>query len=65
MDEGQEVMERTNSPTFCWSSTNKGSFSTDLYACIFQSFGVWYNFCDPFSSETAADLSLRNTALEI
>jgi hypothetical protein len=26
---GQEVMKKTNSPTFCWS-TNKGSFSTDV-----------------------------------
>jgi len=53
MIEGQEVMERTNSPTFCWRSTNKGSFSTDMYGCIFHSFSVWYNFFNAFSSETA------------
>jgi len=53
MIEGQEVMEKTNLPTFCWRSTNKGSFSTDMYGCIFHSFSVWYNFCNAFSSETA------------
>jgi hypothetical protein len=53
MIEGQEVIERTNSPTFCWRSTNKGSFSTDMYGCIFHLFCVWYNFCNVFSSKTA------------
>jgi hypothetical protein len=32
---GQEVMERTNSPTFCWKSTNKPSISPDMYGRIF------------------------------
>jgi hypothetical protein len=31
----QEVMEITNSPTFCPKSNNKGSFSEDLYGGIF------------------------------
>jgi hypothetical protein len=31
MIEKQEVMEIINSSTFCWRSTNKGSFSTDMY----------------------------------
>jgi hypothetical protein len=35
MIEGQEVVEMTNSPTFCWSSANKGSFSSDIYGCFF------------------------------
>jgi hypothetical protein len=48
----QEVMERTNSPTFCWS-TNNGSFSTDMYGRILHTFSVGYNFCNAFSSETA------------
>jgi hypothetical protein len=51
--EGQVVMERTNLHTFCWRSTNKGSFNTDMYGCIFHSFSVWYNFCNALSSETA------------
>jgi hypothetical protein len=34
MIEGQEVMNRTHSPTFCSRLTNKGSFSTDMYGCI-------------------------------
>jgi hypothetical protein len=36
MMEGQDVMERSNSPTFCLRSTNKGSFSTDMYGCIYH-----------------------------
>jgi len=61
---GQEVMERTNSPTFCWRSTNKGSFSTDMYGCIFHSFSVWYNFCNAFFiPKPPADHSLRNAVL--
>jgi hypothetical protein len=52
---GQEVMERTNSPAFCWRSTSKGSFSTVIYGCSFHSFSVWY-FCKAFSSETACRL---------
>jgi hypothetical protein len=40
---GQEVTESTNSPTFCWRSTNKGSFSTDMHGCIVLSLGVWHN----------------------
>jgi hypothetical protein len=39
MTEGQEVMERTNSPTLC-RSTNKDSFSIDMCGCIFHSFSV-------------------------
>jgi len=50
MIEGQEVMEITNSPTLCWRSTNRGSFSTVMYGCIFLSFSVWYNFYNAFSS---------------
>jgi hypothetical protein len=53
--ERRGVMERTNLRTFCWRSVNKDSFSTDLYGCIFRSFTVWYNFCNAFSYETAAD----------
>jgi hypothetical protein len=34
MIEEQEVMERTNSPAFCWSSTNKGSFGTIFYTAF-------------------------------
>jgi hypothetical protein len=66
-----EVMKRTTSSTFCWRSTNKGRFSTDMYGCNIHSFSVWYNFCNAFSSETAcgpwrttlrtpADHSLKN-----
>jgi hypothetical protein len=30
-------MERTKSPTLCWRSTNKGSFSTDVFLfCLFS-----------------------------
>jgi len=32
---GQEVMERTNSLNFCWRPSNKASFSTDMYGCLF------------------------------
>jgi hypothetical protein len=63
MAEVQEVMERTDSPTFCWWSVNKGSFSTDMFGCVFHSFSVWYNFCSAFSYETAADHSFGYTAL--
>jgi hypothetical protein len=31
-------MERTNSPSFSWRSTNNGSFSKDMYGRIFHSF---------------------------
>jgi hypothetical protein len=55
MFEVQEVVERTNSPTFCWRSTKKGSFSTYMYGCIFHSFSLWYNSCNDFCSETAVD----------
>jgi len=48
-----ETQERTNSPTFYWRSTDKGSFSTDMYRCIVNLFSVWYNFCKAFSSEIA------------
>jgi hypothetical protein len=60
---GQEVMERTNSPTFCRRSTDYDSFSTDKYGRIFHSFNAWYNFWNAFSSETAANHSLKNNAL--
>jgi hypothetical protein len=53
MVEGQEVMKRNISPTFCGRSINKDSFSTDMYGCIFHSLGVFYNFCDAFSSKAA------------
>jgi hypothetical protein len=53
MIERQEDMERTNSPTFCRRSANKGSSSTDMYGCIFYSFSVWCSFCNAFSYETA------------
>jgi hypothetical protein len=36
MIEGQEVMERSNSPNYSPSSANKDSFITDIYGCIFQ-----------------------------
>jgi hypothetical protein len=71
---GQEVTERTNSPRFFWSSTNKGSFTTDMNGRIFNSLRVWYNYCNDFSSETtrwpvrttwktAADHNLPNNVL--
>jgi hypothetical protein len=44
MIEVQEVTERTNSLTLHWRSTNKDSFSTDMYKYIFHSFSVWYYF---------------------
>jgi hypothetical protein len=49
MSEGQEVMERTNSPAFCWKSRNKGSFSSDMLGvqCLIQ-------ILNAFSSDTAA-----------
>jgi hypothetical protein len=34
---GQKIMERTNSSTFCWRSTDKGSFGTDMYEYLFIS----------------------------
>jgi hypothetical protein len=51
MIEGQEVMERTNLPTFCWRST---AVITDMYGGILHFFSVWYNLCNAFSSETLA-----------
>jgi hypothetical protein len=53
MIEGQEVVERTQSPAFSYRSTNTGSFRTDTYGCIFHSFSVWYNFYNAFSSKTS------------
>jgi hypothetical protein len=44
---GLDVTEIT---TFCWSS-NKCSFSTDMYGCIFNSLSLGYNFCNDFSSK--------------
>jgi hypothetical protein len=70
MTEWQEVMERTTSPTFCCKSSSKGSFSTDMYGCIFHSFSAWYIVYNAFSSEPAAvrrrsaDHSFINTDLE-
>jgi hypothetical protein len=55
MMEGQEVMERSNLPTFCLRSTNKGSFSTDMYGCIYHLFSVWYIFCKTFLPKLPAD----------
>jgi hypothetical protein len=55
MIKGQELIERTNSPTLCRRSTNNGSFSTNMQRSIFHSFSVWYNYCDVLSSETAKD----------
>jgi len=52
---GQEVKERNNSPTFFSRSTNKYSFNTDLYVCIYHFFSVWHNFCNASSSETACE----------
>jgi hypothetical protein len=43
------------STTFCWRSTIKGSFSTDMYGCIIRSYSVWYNFCKLFLSKRPAD----------
>jgi len=43
MAAGQDCMEITVSPTFCWRSANKSSFNTT----------VWYNFRNDFSSQTA------------
>jgi hypothetical protein len=48
---GQEVMEITNLPTFCWRSSNKGSFSTDIHAHFFHLLSVWFNSCIVFSPE--------------
>jgi hypothetical protein len=63
MTVGQEVVERTNSPTFSWKSANKTSFG-----CIFRSFSVWYNFFQHFFSRNSlwisVDHSLRNTDLK-
>jgi hypothetical protein len=33
---GQTILERNNSPTLYWGSIKKGSFSTDIYECIFH-----------------------------
>jgi hypothetical protein len=49
----QEVLEGTNSPKFCWKSTNNASFSIGIYECIFHWLCVWYNFCSDFYSKTA------------
>jgi hypothetical protein len=35
MIEVQEVVERTNSPTFFWRSINKGNFSIYIYMGVF------------------------------
>jgi hypothetical protein len=39
-------------PTFCWRIINRACFRTDMYEFIFHSLGVWYNFCNDFSSKT-------------
>jgi len=49
----QELMERRNSPTFCWRSNNKGSFSTDMFGCVLQS--VRQNFAMLFLTKPPAD----------
>jgi hypothetical protein len=65
-------MEITNSSPFCLMSTNKGSFDTDAYGCIF-SFVLCLKHFFPmpfipkppcYTWRTAADHSLINTALE-
>jgi hypothetical protein len=57
MIEWHEIMERTNSPTFCWRSTNKGSFSTDVHGCIFHSLSVWQIVAMNFLQKLPADRS--------
>jgi hypothetical protein len=52
----KEVMEGTNSPTFCWMSTNKGSFSPDMHGYIFIRSVSNTIFCDAFSSESFCGL---------
>jgi hypothetical protein len=47
-------MERTNSPSFCWKSPNKGSFSTDMFEYIFIR-SVSDTILNAFLSDTAAD----------
>jgi hypothetical protein len=47
-------VEWNNSPIFCWS-TNKGSFNTDMYVCIFHLFSVWYSFFSAFPLKPLAD----------
>jgi hypothetical protein len=65
-------MEITISHIFCWRSTNKGSFGTDMYGYIFHSFSVWYNVlqcfffrncCEP--SRTAISETLLYTIVVI
>jgi hypothetical protein len=41
---GQRDVVRSNSPTSCWSSTNKVAFSTDMYGCIFSFFQCLIQF---------------------
>jgi hypothetical protein len=36
---------KCNAPSSESFRINKGSFSTDMYGCIFHLFSVWYNFC--------------------
>jgi hypothetical protein len=48
--EGQEFMVRTYSHTFYWSSTNKGSFSTDMSWCSFHLLTDTF-FCTALYSE--------------
>jgi hypothetical protein len=55
MIEGQEVMERINLPTSYWRSTNKDSFRTDMYECIFHLLSLWYNYYNDFLSKLPVD----------
>jgi hypothetical protein len=59
---GQKVMERINSPTFCWRSPTKAVFNTVMYGCILHSLSVLHNFWHAFSSETTSG-QLRPTGV--
>jgi hypothetical protein len=69
MIKGLEVIGRTNSPTFCRRSANKGSLSQTCVGVFFIRLVSDIIFAI-FSSETASDQqwslghSLRNTALD-
>jgi hypothetical protein len=68
----QEVMERTNSPPFCWSKPTKAVWAQICMAVFFSS-NVWYNFFQCFFFRNhlriawlaTVDHSLRNAALTL
>jgi hypothetical protein len=69
MIEGQEV--KTNSPTSYWRLINKGSFITDVRACVYVCVFFIRSVCDTIFAcfffrnrlRIAADDSLKNTDL--